>query len=105
MRRWLPGGVAIVALVAALRAASGCSVEPGAAPVDAGGEGSADSSRPRDAGAGWFLPGVRGAPVIFQHVLAITKDETFTLVRDEHGTNVYRVRLDSLGAFTLPPAL
>ena len=56
-------------------------------------------------GAAWFLPGVNGAPVIFQHVLAITKDEAFTLVRDEHGTNVYRVRLDSLGAFALPPAL
>jgi hypothetical protein len=25
------------------------------------------------------------------------------LVRDENGTNVYRVRLDSLGAFALPP--
>lgn len=55
-------------------------------------------------GAGWFLPGPNGAPVIFQHALAFTRDEVFTLVRDEHGTNVYRVRLDSLGAFALPPA-
>ena len=55
-------------------------------------------------GAGWFLPGPNGAPVIFQHALAFTRDEVFTLVRDEHGTNVYRVRLDSLGAFALPAA-
>ncbi len=55
-------------------------------------------------GEAWFLPGLRGAPVIFQHILAFTADEVFTLVRDEHGTNVYRVRLDSLGAFALPPA-
>ena len=55
-------------------------------------------------GAGWFLPGPNGAAVIFRHILAFTDDEVFTLVRDEHGTNVYRVRLDSLGAFALPPA-
>ena len=55
-------------------------------------------------GAAWFLPGNNGSPVIFQHALAFTRDEVFTLVRDEHGTNVYRVRLDSLGAFALPPA-
>lgn len=55
-------------------------------------------------GAAWLLPGRNGAPVIFQDVLAFTADEAFTLVRDEHGTNVYRVRLDSLGAFALPPA-
>ena len=55
-------------------------------------------------GAGWFLPGPNNAPVIFQHALAFTRDEVFLRVRDEHGTNVYRVRLDSLGAFALPPA-
>ena len=55
-------------------------------------------------GAAWFIPG-RGAGVIeFQSVLAISKDEAFLRVRDENGTNVYRVRLDSLGAFALPAA-
>ena len=54
-------------------------------------------------GAAWFLPGNNGSPVIFRHPLAFTRDEVFTLVRDENGTNVYRVRLDSLGAFALPP--
>jgi hypothetical protein len=55
-------------------------------------------------GAAWFIPG-RGAGVIeFQSVLAISKDEAFLRVRDENGTNLYRVRLDSLGAFALPAA-
>ena len=54
-------------------------------------------------GAAWFVPG-RPEVVDFQHVLAISKDEVFFQVRDEHGTNVYRVRLDSLGDFALPPA-
>ena len=53
-------------------------------------------------GAAWFIPGRGASAVDFQHVLAISKDEAFLRVRDENGTNVYRVRLDSLGAFALP---
>jgi len=55
-------------------------------------------------GSAWSLPGRPGPLPHFQDPLAITKDEVFFLVRDENGTNVYRVRLDSLGAFALPPA-
>ena len=53
-------------------------------------------------GAAWFIPGRGASAVDFQHVLAISKDEAFLRVRDENGTNLYRVRLDSLGAFALP---
>lgn len=55
-------------------------------------------------GAAWFIPGRGASAVDFQHVLAISKDEAFLRVRDENGTNLYRVRLDSLGAFALPAA-
>jgi len=54
--------------------------------------------------AAWFIPGRPASPIDFQDVLAFSKDEVFILVRDENGTNVYRVRLDSLGTFALPPA-
>lgn len=59
-------------------------------------------------GSAWHLPGGTGASPSFQEVLAITETEVFLRVREAHPgtrgrTNIYRVRLDSLGDFALPP--
>ncbi|MFO0643849.1 MAG: hypothetical protein U0183_31785 [Polyangiaceae bacterium] len=51
-------------------------------------------------GVAYYLPSDR---VELGYALAMTKDEVIVRGRDKDGTNVFRIRLDSLGAFELPP--
>ena len=51
-------------------------------------------------GVAYFLP---SETMSFGYALAMTKDEVIVRGRDKEGTNVFRIRLDSLGAFELPP--
>lgn len=59
-------------------------------------------------GAAWHIPGGPRSVPDFQHVLALTETEAFLRVTEPQPgansrTNVYRVRLDSLADFALPP--